>query len=113
MGATNQNHMVEVLPLLGELLRFIKGYFTIADPLIDWLKRGRGWTRSQECQHAFDVLKKTITKEPVVFLSDLNKPFELHTDAYNFAIGGVLREKGHSITFESRKHNDMERQYTV
>ena len=68
---------------------------------------------SQECQQAFDTLKKAITEEPVFSLPDLNKPFELHTDASDFVIGGVLMQEGHPIAFESRKPNDTERRYTV
>ena len=77
------------------------------------LKKGKGWIWSQECQQAFDTLKKAITKEPVLSFPDLNKPFELHTDASDFAIGGVLMQEGHPIAFESRKLNDTERRYTV
>ncbi|GKG30494.1 reverse transcriptase [Tanacetum coccineum] len=40
-------------------------------------------------------------------------PFELHTDASDFAIGGVLMQDGHPIAFESRKLNKTEREYTV
>ena len=58
-------------------------------------------------------MKKAITEEPVLSLPDLNKPFELHTDASDFAIGGVLMQEGHPIAFESRKLNDTERRYTV
>jgi len=77
------------------------------------LKKGRGWVWGQECQHAFEALKKAITREPVLALPNLNKPFELHTDAFDFAIGGVLMQEDHPIAFESRKLNDTERRYTV
>ena len=46
-------------------------------------------------------------------LPDHTKVFEVHTDASDFAIGGVLIQDRHPITFESRKLNDMERRYTV
>jgi len=58
-------------------------------------------------------LKKAITEELVLSPSDLNKTFELHMDASDFATGGVLMQEGHPITFESRKLNDTERQYPV
>ncbi|BBG96892.1 hypothetical protein Prudu_005844 [Prunus dulcis] len=52
-------------------------------------------------------------EEPVLRLPDLSKPFEVHTDASDFAIGGVLMQDGHPLAFESRKLNDTERRYTV
>jgi hypothetical protein len=110
---TKVTELRSFLGLVNYYRRFIKGYSAIAAPLTDLLKKGRGWTWSQECQHAFDALKKAITEEPVLSLPDLNKPFELHTDASDFAIGGVLMQEGHPIAFESRKLNDTERRYTV
>ena len=41
------------------------------------------------------------------------KVFEVHTDASDFTIGGVLMQDRHPIAFESRKLNDTERRYTV
>ena len=58
-------------------------------------------------------MKKAVTEEPVLALPDYSKPFELHTDASDFAIGGVLMQEGHPIAYESRKLNDTERRYPV
>ena len=46
-------------------------------------------------------------------LPDPSMPFEMHTDASEFAIGGVLMQEEHPIAYESRKLNDTERRYTV
>ena len=54
-----------------------------------------------------------MTKEPVLALPDHTKVFEVHTDASDFAIGGVLMQDRHPIVFESRKLNNTERLYTV
>ena len=54
-----------------------------------------------------------MCKEPVLALPDHTKPFEMHTDASDFAIGGVLIQEGHPIAFESRKLNDTEQRHTV
>ena len=40
-------------------------------------------------------------------------PFEVHTDASDKAIGGVLVKEGHPVAFESRKLNDVEQRYST
>ena len=62
---------------------------------------------------AFEDLKATMTRGPILGLVDVTKPFEIETDASDFALGGVLIQEGHPIAYESRKLNDVERRYTV
>ena len=54
-----------------------------------------------------------MSEEPALALFNHTKPFEVYTDASDFAIGGVIMQEGHSITYESRKLNDTKRRYTV
>ncbi|CAN6567559.1 unnamed protein product [Malus baccata var. baccata] len=93
--------------------RFIKGYSAIAAPLTDLLKKNKAWEWTDRCQEAFERLKKALMEEPVLRLPDLSKAFELHTDASDFAIGGVLMQEGHLIAYESRKLNNAEKRYTT
>lgn len=45
---------------------------------------------------------------------DHAKPFEIDTDASDYAIGGVLMQaRGHLIAYKSRKLNETERKYKV
>ena len=46
-------------------------------------------------------------------LPDHTKVFEVHTNASDFAIGGVLMQDRHLIAFESCKLNNIEKRYTV
>ena len=61
----------------------------------------------------FEDLKETMTRGHVLELVDVSKPFEIKTDASNFALGGVLIQEGHPIAYESQKLNDVERRYTI
>jgi len=49
----------------------------------------------------------------VLGLLDFEKPFKVHTDASDRAIGGVLIQEGHLIAFESRKLSDAEQNYST
>ncbi|XP_078431719.1 uncharacterized protein LOC144703424 [Wolffia australiana] len=51
--------------------------------------------------------------EPVLRMPKFNKPYEVHTDASDFALGGALMQDGHPVAYESRKLNDVERRYSV
>ncbi|GKC95346.1 putative nucleotidyltransferase, ribonuclease H [Tanacetum coccineum] len=89
------------------------GYSAIASHLAGLLKKNKSWIWDEECQAAFESLKKAVMEEPMLRLPDVTMPFELHTDASDFAIGGVLMQDGHPIAFESWKLNETERKYTV
>ena len=98
------------LGLVNYYRRFIKGYSARAAPLTDLLKKSRPRTWDEKCQQAFEDLKKALTEEPVLALPDHTRVFEVHTDASDFSIGGVLMQERRPI---SLKLNDTERRYTV
>jgi hypothetical protein len=94
--------------------RFIPHYAKIAKPLT-CLLRGEGGrvskTRSrnipvklnEEANSAFLDLKNCLVSEQVILTyPDFEKPFELSTDASNYAIGAVLSQERRPITFLSR-----------
>jgi hypothetical protein len=49
------------------------------------------WT--PKCQKAFKQIKDAITKEPVLVIFDPNKPVELETNTFNFAIASVVGQR--------------------
>jgi len=93
--------------------RFIKGYSKKTTPLSDLLKKNRRWDWTVDCQQAFEKLKTAVVSAPVLGLPNFEKPFEVHTDASDRAIGGVLVQEGHPIAFESRKLSDVEQNYST
>jgi hypothetical protein len=48
-------------------------------------------------------LKNKLSSTLVLNFLDFTKPFEVHTNASDFIIGGVLMQDGHPIIFESKK----------
>lgn len=106
---TKVTELRSFLGLVNYYRRFIQGYSRRAAPLTDLLKKNKTWEWSELCQKAFEDLKKAIMEEPVMALPDFAKTFEVHTDASDFAIGGVLMQDRHPIAYESRKLNETER----
>ena len=74
------------------------------------------WT--EECQQAFDKLKRIIAAEPILVHPDMSKLFRLITDASIVGLGAVLvqpNEKGIEmvVSFAARTLNEAERNYTT
>ncbi len=59
------------------------------------------WERA--CNKAFETLKGTLVKAPVLKLLNFDKDFEIHSDAFDFVIGGILVQEGRPVAFESKK----------
>lgn len=54
-----------------------------------------------------------MLKELMLKFTDYEKPFEVHIDASNLAIGGVLMYESHSMVYESHQLNETKRQYLI
>jgi hypothetical protein len=65
----------------------------------------------EACDKAFEALKGILVKVPVLKLPDFDKDFKIHSDASDFAIGGILMQKGRSMAFESKKLNETEQRW--
>ena len=80
----------------------------IATQLTNLIKGSQTFSWSEREQHAFDQLKKVVCAQPVLQLPDFSKPFEIHTNASDFAYGSVLMQDGHPIAYESKKFSAIE-----
>jgi hypothetical protein len=89
--------------------KFIKNFAKIAASLTNLLKKSvvtYEWERA--CDEAFKTLKGILVKAPVLKLPDFDQNFEIHSDASNFAIGGILVQEGRPVAFESKKLSETE-----
>ena len=56
-------------------------------------------------------LKDRLCMAPVLALPDLQQPFEVETDASDYAIGAVLTQHGHLVAYHSETLSDTVRKY--
>ncbi|XP_072086978.1 uncharacterized protein [Arachis hypogaea] len=98
----NLKQLREFLGLTSYYRCFIKGYATIAAPLIDLLKK-EAFEWGHRSKLAFNQLKHAISFEPVLALPNFALPFEIETDASGSGIGAVLAQGKYPITYFSKK----------
>ncbi len=88
----------KLVPALRSFLRlasyyhkFIKNFAKIAAPLTNLLKKSAVIYEWEEaCDEAFETLKGILVKAPMLKLPDFDKDFEIHSNASDFAIEGVI-----------------------
>lgn len=105
--------------------RFMKDYASIAKPLTQLLRGPEGHVSRSESQKkiiqlsadaikAFQVIKASlISNEVLLSHPDFSKPFDLTTDASNYALAGVLSQGDRPITFISRTLSVAEENYSA
>jgi hypothetical protein len=90
--------------------KFIKNFAKIAAPLTNLLKKSAvTYDWDEACDEAFGTLKGILMKAPVLKLSDFDKDFEIHSNAFDFAIGGVIVQDERPVAFESKKLSETKR----
>jgi hypothetical protein len=93
--------------------RFVLGFSHITWPLSQVTKGGAKeklfWSESQ--QKVFRELKHCLYSAPVLTLPDLQQPFEIETDASDYAIGAVLTQHGHPVAYHSETLSDTVQKY--
>jgi len=97
--------------------RFIKDFSKIARPLINLLIKDVPFILNDECLTSWEKLKMELISLPTISPRDWSKLFEIMCDAFDFAIGTVLRQrvdsKQHVIYYSSRTLNDAQLNYTT
>ena len=101
--------------------RFIPKFSDLSAPFVALTKKGVPChTNTRECREAFEELKETLLKLPLLHYADPSKPFLLDADASDVAIGACLsqlrmRENGEEeevpIAFASKTLSDSRRAY--
>lgn len=97
--------------------RFVEGFATIASPLHQLTREGTRFQWSEECQQAFEDLKRKLAGSPVLSYPDPSLPYILDTDASAEGVGAVLSQihegKESVVAYYSKKFTKEERNYCV
>lgn len=105
------------LGLLGYYRKFIKNFAKLAKPLTLCLKKGSKIEHNEAFLKCFDECRNILTNEPLLQYPDFTKPFNLTTDASNFAIGAILSQgpigSDKPIAYASRTLNSAEQNFSV
>lgn len=114
----NINELRSFLGLTSYYRKFIKNYSIRANPLYKLLKKDTKFIWDENCNYAFEDLRKCLLSDPILIYPDFNKPFIVRTDASNKGIGGVLLQIGKDnlelpVTCVSRSLKPAERNYSI
>ena len=103
------------LGLAGYYRRYVKGFAAIAAPLHALTRKEAVFHWSEDCQAAFDRLKKLLTTSPITAFPDFSQAFRLYTDASTAGLGAILAQvwdgKERIICCTSRALNQAEKTY--
>jgi hypothetical protein len=96
---------------------YVPNFAMIAKPLHDLTKKNITFRWNDDCQNAFDRLRKELATAPVLAHPDFDQEFILDTDASNEAVGGVLSQIQNGVerpvAFASKSLSKSERKYCV
>jgi hypothetical protein len=78
------------LGLTGYYQKYIRGYSRMASPLFELTKKDVAFVWNQNCQRAFDDLKRALMGAPILVRPDFKEPFYLDVDWSTRGVGAIL-----------------------
>ncbi|VVA32132.1 PREDICTED: Retrovirus-related Pol poly from transposon, partial [Prunus dulcis] len=93
------------------LHKFICHFSQISGPLFELTKGGRKFEWLDKYEDTFRLLRKNISEAPVLALPNLQRSFEVETDASNYAFGDILKQDGKPVEYYYEIFNAAMRNY--
>lgn len=110
------HHIRQFLGLTGYFRHFVQDYALLAKPLTCLIKKSVAWKWSEEQEEAFQKLKNVLVSRPVLNIYSPNSSTEVHTDACQIGIAGILFQRDtekrlHPVAYYSRQTTAPEQKY--
>ena len=95
----NRRNIQQFLGLLQYVRRFVKDLSIKAAPLFKLLHKDNPFVWNKECDDAFEYLRHALISKPILAFVDNTKPFQIYTDASNYAVGAIIQQDKHVIAY--------------
>jgi len=100
--------------------KYIREYSRLVSPLFELTKKDVPFVWNQDCQRAFDALKRALVEAPILVRPDFKKPLCLDVDWSTKGVGAILLQRegkfekvvvyaNKGLTEVQRKFHPMER----
>ncbi|KAG2780595.1 hypothetical protein PC116_g25413 [Phytophthora cactorum] len=114
----NQKNLRKWLGLANYLHKYSANYADMARPLSNLLKKDAPWCWEAGHDEAFQAVKESLLRAPILALPGPDRPFSVVCDASDFAIGCALLQADADgcervIAFEFRQLKAAEKNYPV
>jgi len=81
------------LGLTGYYRKYVRGYSRLAGPLFELTKKDVAFIWNQDCQQAFDSLKRALVNAPILVHLDFKRPFYLDVNWSTKGVSAILSQK--------------------
>jgi hypothetical protein len=97
--------------------RFIKDFSKITKPLTHLIRKDMAFDFDEKFLAAFRTLKIALVSAPIIQPPDWSQPFEIMSDASDYAVGAVLGQRKearvHAVYYASKTLNEAQLNYTT
>ncbi len=87
LQSTNIKEIRGFLKFANFYRHFVEGFGQLAISFIEFIKNNKTFEWIQRQQDAFDQIKYKIINKFILTMVDLDKPFEIETNAFDFIFG--------------------------
>lgn len=115
---TSVSQVRQFLGLMSYYRRFVKNFADRAAPLHSLTRKNAPFQWTEECQLAFETLKKKLLSAPVLVYPNFDLSFVLETDASVRGVGAVLSQRQsdnqlHPVAYASHVLSAPEKNYGI